>query len=263
MRTTLVGILLGALIGAAPAAPLVPVTSCGQEIPRGAVGVLAGDLDCRGEPAVLRTIRVRRGATLDLGGHELRGAQVDCPPEEHDCRVVGPGTLREGPGGPTDASCVRDNFGRLDVRDVTIVDCQGHGIDHGGGLRTRLERVTVLDAAVFGIFGGRRVDAREVTVIRSGGRIRGRQVIAQDNGHGGSPGRLFGVSGANVVLDGATVTGNAMVGVAGDRLVLRNAVVTGNGEVDVSAARVPRLVATTCETSMDQDLVPWGVCSLD
>ena len=71
MRSTMLA--LAALLAATPAfaRPMVEVTTCGQQIPKGHLGYLSADLDCVGYDAAPGAVVVGNGGIFDLRGFTL------------------------------------------------------------------------------------------------------------------------------------------------------------------------------------------------
>ena len=257
------------------------ITSCGQTVPPGEQGVLVTDLVCprlpEGNPPA---VAVGDRGTLNLNGHSITApsntAVVSVAPDRGFVRmaVVGPGEIKGSglaieSGGPITLTnlSIHDNengvLNELDNRhgvvratNVSIVNTVEDPVGHGGGVGLQTNTViadglTVTGATFDGLF------------VR---RIRGKNVIASDSGHGHPicGGLGFGIVSDSVHLTNLTAQNNGSAGViANKRLVLRDSTVTGNtGEftcdIDVFAERRPFLRNTICGKSNG-----WNVCQHD
>jgi hypothetical protein len=264
MRTTISATF--AVIVLATAAMALDVTTPGQTVVDGQVGVLTTDLVCSPPNAIY----LGNAATLALNGHVLDGCEVFATGFATDARriaVRGPGEIRHGG--------IRLNRGSLRVRDVAIHDAPDDGIVGGDGAIVRATDVTVTDSARNGIWATK-VIARSVTVSGSGsagflgygivglGGVDGRDVTVTDNLNDG----VFTAAG-KLTLHNAQVTGNGYDGVAGFAVKLVGSTVTGNAtdpdaDGDVVSQLPPRVKNSTCGTSVDTNTQgSWGVCAGD
>jgi len=261
-----------ALLLLATTALAIDITTPGQTVPRGQVGVLQADLSCT--PSAIGVF-LDNGATLAMNGHVLDGCGVaPAVLSRVRIRVLGPGLI-------THAGIVIRS-GTLVVRDVDVQDANGVGINGtpdalDGPSTLRLRDVTVTGSSQAGIWGTK-VIARNVVSSGNGVDAPGDGIV----GGAGVKGHNLVVSGnsaegisawaGNVVLRDSQVTGNALGGVYGfgisrGALTLVRSTVTGNdaqGGVDLASQRPPRLRDSTCGSSLDsQQMVPWGVCAND
>jgi hypothetical protein len=239
MRRPLLAVLLLACSSVANAAPeLVPVTACGQVVPRGAVGYLTADLDCTGFDAMSAAVFLSRGARLDLAGFTITGANfgVIC------------GELATPNGGTIDSKgkC------RVVGGGGAIVNSEAHGILANAITVTNL---AIQDVGQEGIHAAGTVKFTDVTITNSG-----------TNGAHFSRGAK---------LTATTITDSAENGIlANRRVVLVDSTVTGSGSnpaecdgppcADIRSTRKPTVKNSTCETSARPDPpFTWNVCALD
>lgn len=237
-------LLVPAVQAAAP--PDVEVTTCGQVVPKKALGYLTADLDCTGFTGGPATVGNDVGAAVYLEKHarlDLRGFTITGGKHGVLC------SARICPSGKT---CGK---GPCEVFNGTI-DGTAPG---GNGLRG--DKVTAHDLTVtnatFGVIARERLTLTNATVSNHA---------------------TAGVSGKKLTLVAATVTGNGSIGVSanygGPAVRLVDSTVTGNGIDpicslnpcgDVGGTRLPRLENTTCGTSLqyDEDGGNWGVCAND
>jgi hypothetical protein len=258
-------VLLTLLLAAPAVAAPVPVTTCGQVVERGTVGVLTGDLACG-----IKWGTCRQCATCPdyLDPAVACSAPADCPdPSVNIC---------DGGGGFSVAVFVVPGA-RLELNGHTI-----------GG-------------AQIGVFGGRpdfvipRGTLRIVgpgTITATREAVRGFRatvtgVSLHENLYGiavsklrlsdvDASGNTIGVS----VFDSLRATrltsdGNRNIGVlAYERARLSSSHVTASGGVDIASELRPRVTATTCDRSAALEETsepgvyeptgpPWGVCAGD
>lgn len=219
----------------AAAAKSVDVTTCGQVVPRGTIGVLTADLDC--SMTMDEAVRLSPGAKLRLSGFTLTADHIGvlCAPVGV-CRILGPGTIRRT---TLDTSPTPENYavfsGRgVDLRDGVTLENWQLGVFSGG--------VTVLkDVAIKSCVNG-----------AIGWPARAIDSTFTDNtyaliGAGGtSPGGTFRFGG--VIVKRSTFSGNL---------------------VDLASYRRPTVRDTSCSTSwhLTQPPTPfsggddWQVCS--
>jgi hypothetical protein len=240
MRSLAVSLLASMVIATpATAKVMVPVTTCGQIVPKNAIGYLTADLDCTGSSnAIVGAVVLGTNATLDLRGYTLTtdaifgvycGGVTEQDGALKPCRVEG-GTIT----GP-----------------IT-----GHGVI---GRRVQAANLTITGAAVYGIFsdGPLVAEGLDVSGCGSGG-------VRADKG---------------ARISGSTLTGNGLYGVlSGKGIRLLSSTVTGNDTdptcaqgpahcADLDSPRPPVLVDSTCDTSLgkpfNQNGNDWDVCTLD
>lgn len=210
-------------IAAAAPAP-VAVTACGQEVPRGTVGYLVGDLDCtgfEGGPIQGMAVLLRDKAVLELRGFTLTASTFgvgcfepgDLPGEfvnAKRCRVVGGGGAIVG----ASASAMSGGARKLAVEDVTF---SGNA-----------------DA----LFNFHDVRLRNVTITGNQ-----RPLLAVDL----------------VSLEQSSVTSNG-VGMGGARVKLVGSSAIDNGSYDIYSARRPVVKkGSTCGVAVGPGTV-WDVC---
>ena len=235
--------LLGctALAGAAP--PMVPITACGDVVPRHAIGYLTGDLDCTGFTAMPGAVMLSKSATLELRGFTITGGlfgivcgemrpRQDLPPALYSsgkCTVVG------GGGRVTGAGAHGILGDKPTVSDVTIDGCDEEGIF--ASLGSRVSNATV-------------------------------------TGNGGAGMRIDG----QAYVLGSTITGNGEDGIRTKRLRMKLSSAIGNvvGAVcgpypkqacaDLVVGTFPRLDGSACGTSLIAGpgvQSSWHVCTDD
>jgi hypothetical protein len=246
MRKILVATALLTIVAARVSA--VDITSCGQVVANGDVGVLAADLTCPGIAVVAGVLsdsgRANARVTIQLNGHTISaGAGILCNAR---CTVEGPGTIRDGESG----IYVSAYPGDLTLRDL-LLQHNEYGVGQAGRAVT-LENVEVSDNVEAGLvlYSTRRVSGSNVTVSRNGG---------------------WGIKAdlARIMLTGLTAennTGGAVIG-SKRRVTLIDSTLSGN-EFDVFSWRAPQLINTSCELSQGPNrdgsgLHTWGVCSND
>jgi hypothetical protein len=263
MRTTTSVII--SLIVLATRAMAVDVTTPGQTVVDGEVGMLTSDLVCSPPNAIY----LGNAATLALNGHVLDGCEVRATGFEGDTRriaVRGPGEIRHGG--------VHLDSGSLRIRDVAIHDAPRDGIRGRDRSTVRADNVTVTGSVDNGIWAAK-VVARRVTVSGSGtggplgygivgdARVDGHDVTVTNNLNDGI--FTFG----KLALRDAEVIGNGYDGVAGLAVKLIDSTVTGNATDpdaagDVVSQLPPRIKNSTCGTSVDSTTQgSWGVCAGD
>lgn len=213
----------------------VDITQCGQEIPPGAVGELRTDLVCPPLPGI--AVYLRGGGTLNLNGHTIAGTSTAV-------------------GGAIQCSGLsrRDQFivngpGLLTNFDIAV---------SGGGGSLRLQGVTARGNSWGLTYKAPRIielldvdmsNNLEYGITARGGRMRGWNVIANDNGIGG-------VWGPVQEMVNLTATGNGSAGgvyavsFGHRRVLLIDSTITGNHGLDqgfdVLATLPVALRNTTC-----------------
>lgn len=223
----------------AAAPPPVEVTTCGQAIPRRAVGYLTADLDCTGYDGVPAAILVSRNATLELRGHRVTGGLLTVA-----CAELRP-----------------DRFGVIRLQDSSRCTVVG-----GGGV--------VSGAEAHGVFATE-LTISDVTIENSGQegiytRKKARVTNVIVTGSGGHGMRLDGPS----IVRGSTVTNSGENGIVCLRkLRIYDSSVTGSGTsaaceypwscVDIASALRPEFVNTVCDHSRGPSQTDWDVCALD
>jgi hypothetical protein len=267
MLTSLVrSIALGAvlLVGVAHA---VDVTTCGQTLHPGDVGVLQNDLTC----ITGSGIRLENGSVLDLGGHTLTiqmssFTAVECLAR---CSVLGPGVLTRVGAGPGGGGVVSNGKGRVIVTGVVL---DGFAIAIEAPFARLSLTNTTIQNSILGA-DARRIDVDNVTITTVASpsntcltaftnRIRGQDVTLGGCGVGIQVGR-------SVDLTRLTWANGSIGVITRRRIRLVDSSVTGASTVDVASGRLPRLVNTTCDHSLRLDSSgvitpePWGVCASD
>jgi hypothetical protein len=225
------------------APPMVPISACGDVVPRRAIGYLTNDLDCEFAPGgPIAAVLVSRGGTLELRGHSIRAdflfAAVIC------------GELVQRPDLPP----ALEISGRCRV-------------DGGGGTITRTgllgDKLTVTDVTIDDTYGGAIYCDNSCKVVNA---------TITDSGTTAVESR-----GAVSLVD-STITGSAETGVFARRLRALRSSIGASGTssectggfppcADLVLERRPNLHATTCGTSakpVNQSPIPtWGVCADD
>lgn len=216
-----------------------------------------------------------RGNFTIVGPGEISGV--------HPVPALGQGTF----------GCVVLGNGRARITSTTgVVDIHNCGCGVMGRLeenstnhaRAEIDHVTVHDNLSEGTCVGRLV-ASDVTSynhaggigLQANGSMLVTNVAAHDNGIG-----IFGTSrvrGTNVVATGngngvesfrrvylinlVATNSTALFGVSAPRIRLTDSTVTGSARADIASRYRPRLVNTTCGTSLDYNSGTWGVCAND
>jgi hypothetical protein len=272
MRKCLLALAVAALVFVPFGADAVDVTTCGQIVPRGQVGVLTGDLNCTTRFGV----QLEERATLDLAGHTLSvtddgqlplNIAVFCasgPDLIHgSCRVLSSAATPGVVAG--DGAVYSGILGkRVRVENVDVDGFATYGII--GSHKTQLSGVSVSGVGDVGVVSTKKIKASEVTVQGNGQgifapvvRLENVSVNANDS---------FGISGLRVIGKEIEVTGNTPGILARRALRLRLSNVTGN-TIDLLSSRRPSLRDTTCDVSRkiaDDGSVStesWGVCAGD
>jgi hypothetical protein len=268
---------LGTLFLVSSTARALDITSCGQTIPVGRVGVLQADLACNDgdNSTVADGVTIERNGTLDLNGHSLTvlddgGAVNSAVYCISICRV------RDSSGGPNGRIIGHANSIAVLGHAVRLYDTDLDSVGDGiRATRVRLSNVTINGCAEAGV-KAEKVTLEDTTI--SGckyGILVNRKVVAKnstisDNTSGGiDSGRML--NGTNV-----TITNNGSFGIdaiAGDnnhlgRIKLRDSQVLGHA-TDLKSTLPPQLSNTMCGTSEAFDketyasLGTWGVCAND
>jgi hypothetical protein len=239
----------------------VDVTTPGQTVPAGQVGVLPADLVCAPPSAIF----LENNARLELNGHVLDGCEVRATGLSSDTRKIsvrGPGEIRN--------AAVNINKGALRISDVVIVDAPDDAIRGGDDSKIRADNVSITGSLGSGIWATK-VDARDVTSvgglgtgIRGHGGVSARNVLVSGNSDGISS------SAGKTTVRNSEVTGNEGIGVIAYKLSVIGSTVTGNNPsaspfaADIVSSVAPKVRTTTCETSLNSNgQSSWGVCSGD
>jgi hypothetical protein len=221
---------------------VVTVTTCGQVVPKRAIGLLTAGLDCRGLPNDT-AIRVEKGGTLDLRGFPLSGGKigVECVTP---CALSGPDCFV-----PT----------KCTIKNGTVQDSTGTGIA-GGDLT--IESVTVQDHDLRGIDGGRRVKITDSTITNNGGEgaVADNLIVRSSTISGNGK---VGLAAVKAIVKQSTVVDNDASPTCTDPAAAPC--------YDIGSARHPSLRDTTCKRSFAfTTLGPnkcldgsWCVCSED
>ena len=242
------------------------VTDCDQEVPEGEVGVLTTDLDC-GSNTVPGSygVELERGATLDMQGHTITGAQwaVYCP-GPGICAVTSttgtPGTITGAEAGiwTPDTKLVASNLHLV-----------GNAYAISNNPKTTLIRVTFADNGF--ALTTRSLRATDVQITGScgagycfdlgKGRIEG--LVTTDTG----PSATVVQVSHSITMRFASMSGSpGQLGVVARSIKIRDSVVTGHG-IDL-ASRGLRALDVACDRSRrfgEDGLVigTFGVCTND
>lgn len=216
----------------AEAALPIPVLGCGQVVPAGQTGVLGTNLTC---PWVNGSIILEKGATLQLDGHSVGGAEysVLC---KGSCRVEGPGTISGSAVG------VDGGAGLLRVSDVTF-----RTLNHGilGKERSAIVERSTFDAVNIGIAQVQTLRVSDSEFSPFFHSILAKRVVAES---------IVVTGGLTGIHAGSVTLINSSLDTTGD----------GEGETDLRTSRRPRLIGSTCAgQSISYGGETWGVCSLD
>lgn len=219
----------------------VDVTTCGQTVPAGAVGIVLNDITCS-QAAGSFVVTLDDRAALDLGGHTLTGGEVGVLCNRR-CTITGaPGTIRNAQRG---VSGVPGTATRVKLGNVTL---ENHSF---GAISTDVSRPTRVRGAQVSITGGAGVFARVVRLTNF--TAAGLQLDV--------------VTANRAILDGCSITANAGLGVYSTRATLRDCTVTGNsgGGIDLRTLHRPHLINSICGRSQKLAFFgeSWGVCASD
>lgn len=284
MRRPLAASVLALLISSAAPAAAFDVTACYQTIPEGETGVLRNDLACDGSGGP--NVNVGRHSKLDLNGHTISGGYIGVatsPGHIGECEIYGPGEIfgigaGGGLGDPFGAGI--SAAGKVSVRNVALHD-NVRGIVSVYDFAMKLEDVTITNNSAEGIasyFGN-----LAERIGPGKGQIKARNCVVSGNGDDGIEawGKLdlrdstvSGNAGTGIVSKGrvftlkdVTITDNANAGLLSTSQKpgnVKGGTLTGNGPGgDVAAPVAPKLVASTCEHSVDTDGGTLGICTGD
>lgn len=287
MKASLALALVVVLALAAPASAddvEIPVSTCGQYVPDGAVAVLSKDLSCE---AGTRAVTLGRGSTLRLDGRSIvvpDGWGVWCQPSSR-CTILGGGSA--GPIGSirdATAGVYLQRKAKLEMSDIAIDGCavgvEAEDWNAKGGARASLVNVEISGADSAGLHVS---------------RLRLDNVSIHDNPGSG----IAGLSSSKVLANGLTVVDNAFSegcqyygcagiragSVKGERLVvadndgigihavsLRLSLSTATGNLragvtkDLVIGNAPRVEGVACGVSLgwgSRSQTNWGVCAQD
>jgi hypothetical protein len=220
MGRSSIALWLAILAGSASA---FDVTTCGETVPAGDVGVLRADLvGCD-----YYAVELEDGATLQMNGHAILGSivySIYCTGRR--CTMVGPGEVANGGSARGQGSVLHDYIGHgRTVMTVSDLDIHDNGLGIAGGL-VYVSNVVVTRNRDGGIFAYR-FKATNAQVIDNGG---------------------YGIfAGRDIRLVDSTITGNDG---------------NGQG-IDLTARRRPHLIDSTCGKSLGPSGGPFGVCTGD
>lgn len=234
--STLVLICAAAPLAVAAPPPPVAVVSCGQVVPKATTGVLAADLACTSQNGV--TLEAR--AKLDLAGHTITGdvalqMGVECLGA---CTVSGPGSISGFIHG------IKADKGAIKV--------------DGGISFTSLH---------WGIYGRRGAQVKDATFSgHLSTAVSAAQAAKIESSTFTNNSRAIS-SGGTVKLVASTITGGSTgIYARGANLIDSSIDTTTDGGTgpDITSNGRPRLRNSTCAgTSVNFNLVTWGVCALD
>jgi len=255
----------------------IPVTTCGQTIPRSRTGILSGNLTCTAVDQFTVDIGVvlENNARLDLNGFKISVSGDTGPIYGVFCSAGCAVFSSAAPGEIETAANGAAIYASGKIR-ATNLSLYGNGGGIVGHERTHVYATNV-DASnniLWGVGVVATVRAESLTTnnnqhgIAVEHKVRGNNITANGNLQWGiDAGRSM--NGTNV-----TVMNNGVVGIdtstAGSdnlgRIVLRSSTVTGN-PLDLVSNHRPRLTDTTCGVSAKQlDPEPgdsWFVCAND
>ena len=171
------------------------ITTCGQTVPKGEVGIVQADLDCpQGVDARIVTLEPK--AQLDLNGHTLNGgaAGVECLGKAPVCTIRGPGVIS---GSLYLGVFTRIGVRRLVIENVTLSDHEVTAVMTGGARRVELRNVA-LDRNGLSLVG----DPPEILALR--GAVENTRRLELENVTGtdnvANVFSAFKIRGANVTL---------------------------------------------------------------
>lgn len=281
MRRPLAASILALLVSSAAPAAAFDVTACYQTVPGHETGVLQADLVCDGTGGP--NVNLLRHARLDLNGHTISGGYIGVatdPGQTGKNEIFGPGDIFGVVNGDGGFGAGISAAGKVVVRNVHLHD-NVRGIVSVYDFAMKLEDVTITNNSAEGIasYFGNLADR----IGPGKGQIEARNCVVSGNGDNGIEawGRLAlrdstvgGNGGAGVVskgnffaLGGVTITNNANAGLLSTSRKpgnVKDGTLTGNGPGgDVAAPVAPKLVASTCEHSVDTDGGTLGICTGD
>lgn len=263
--------LLALFLSAGISYAAIDITTCGQTVPPGTLGVVQTDLVC---PDTIQTVSLGSGATLDLNGHVLTATGLGNVIDVHSRgghTVRGPGQLVN-----ITISCgVGFDYARsVSIQDLDIVSTSYGGIDcldqdAYQDNRLRVRNVNISGSSTFGITG-QHVRVSDVSISGAdlialwATTLRGKRLSIVGNAAAAIARDGYARS---VSLSESQIEDNGD-GIAAVRVLLRDTTVTGNGVpngFDISSFRPPRLLGTsTCDSSLNvYGQASWGICSND
>jgi hypothetical protein len=275
--------LVAAITFAAPSlAAGFDVTECHQTVPSHETGFLQVDLVCdsQGGP----NVNLGRHSRLEMNGHTISGGYIGVSTEVgRTGEIVGPGEIYGVLGGGASGvfGCAIAPAGKVVIRDVTLRN-NTRGIVSVYDYAMKLENVTIIDNADEGIAsragnlgsaigpGKGQITARNVTISGNGGngieaygKLSLRDSTVSGNGGDGivSAGRTFTLQNVDVIGN----TGAGVRSTSPKRGKLKDSAATGSGpDGDIAAPIAPKLVASTCEHSVNTALGgTLGICTGD
>lgn len=232
----------------------VPITSCGQSLEEGEVGVLQADIVC--DVPTQTGVVIGKAATLRLNGHSISGGQygLGC---SRRCTIEGPGEVMGFSQAGVSSS--NDRRIRVVIRDVEIHDNLYYGILLPWDARLVMTNVTVRDNNRGGVALGPpnsygRVKSENVVISSNNGpAVQAKRIRLLDSTIEGNDGSgIYSINGGATLVD-STLTGNG---------------VDFDPGYDLKTYKLPRLRNTTCGLSgrllagavLDGT---WGVCTND
>ena len=284
MRVFLTAIVVSSLLSFADLAAAIDISTCGQQVPDGEIGILTTDLVC---DSATTAVRLGIGSTLELDGRSIvvpDGWGVWCGPAAR-CTIVGgnsPGEIGRISGGETGVYLQRN--ARLVMSDVAIEDCvTGIGAEawHAPrGAKAMLSNVVVTGSVGTALRVGL-LNLKNVTlegnpghgiVAGASSRLKANGLVVRGNAFSEDC-EAFGCSGIDVgtvrgrdfvVSDNNGIGIYALFAKLADSTVINN-IRAGSGK-DLVTSEIPRLRNVVCNASRgwgSQSLTPWGVCALD
>ena len=261
------------LVPAGAHAEPIPVTTCGQTTNE---GFLLGDLDCSAGTGFAVTITHR--GSLDLAGYQIIGTAGQGPAYGGGVRCVGECTVKNGsivgpPGAPPDTiysvgiyADYLQSRSRMTLEDLTVSGWTAYGVIASSAIVTNCDLI----ANHRGIFVDRTMTMDSCTLSANTAEAAefavGRITDSSFDGNGTG---LSSRKALKMVFSSAS--NNHDRGVVGAKKVrAEDSFLDGNclggaaGCADVQARKRPRLIDTTCATSVnDLTGLDWDVCSED
>ena len=241
----LAAVLAVFLGGVGMALAQIPITECGQVIPRGQTGELTQDLTCPDAPGMCSDysrpcdtdddcprgswcdepagVYLESGATVNMNGFAIdsEGSGVACRPQR--CTILGPGVIRAAQWGVRMLNANRASV--IEISDI-LIDGSRTGILSGWG-KVFATSLTIQNCWGYGMFAG---------------KLLGSDIAVNDSGLDG----IFINWPGSIIADNVTVNGNASAGIYNDPKVKGSNITANlNGSYGIVAHSI---VATGVET---------------